>query len=44
MATSLYPKEGNPFNSGVKYPVEKEVLLCELIEKSCKFYNYIRAD
>jgi hypothetical protein len=38
------PKEGNPFNSEVKYPVEKEVLLCELIEKSCKFYNYIRAD
>ena len=36
-------KEGNPFNSHVKYPIEKEVLLCEFIDKSCKFYNYIRA-
>jgi hypothetical protein len=37
-------KEGNPFNSDTKYPIEKEVLLCEYIEKSCKFYNYIRAE
>lgn len=37
-------KEGNPFDMNVKYPIEKEVLLCELIEKSCKLYNYIRAD
>ena len=36
-------KEGNPFNTNVKYPIEKEVLLCELIEKSSKFCNYIRS-
>ena len=36
-------KEGNPFNSDSKYLIEKEVLLCEYIDKSCKFYNYIRA-
>ena len=37
-------KEGDPFNPEAKYPIEKEVLLCELIEKSTKFYNYIKAD
>lgn len=36
-------KEGNPFNTDSKYPIKKEVLLCEFIDKSCKFYNYIRA-
>jgi hypothetical protein len=35
-------KEGNPFNTeGVH--VKKEVMLCEYIENSTKFYNYIRA-
>ena len=32
----------NPFEIKSKYPVEKEILLCEYIDKSCKFYNYIR--
>lgn len=32
----------NPFELKSKYPIEKEVLLCEFIDKSCKFYNYIR--
>ena len=36
-------KEGNPFDVRTKYPITKDVLLCEFIEKSCKFYNYIRA-
>ena len=36
-------KEGNPFDIKTKYPIVKDVLLCEFIEKSCKFYNYIRA-
>jgi hypothetical protein len=36
-------KEGNPFNIDAKYPIQKEALLCEFIDKSCKFYNYIRA-
>lgn len=37
-------KKENPF-SGEKasHPINKEVLLCEFIDKSCKFYNYIRA-
>jgi hypothetical protein len=36
-------KTGNPFKITTKYPIEKEALLCEFIDKSCKFYNYIRA-
>lgn len=36
-------KEGNPFNTSAKYHIQKEALLCEFIENSCKFYNYIRA-
>lgn len=36
-------KSGNPFNNGSKYAIEKEVLLTEFIDKSCKFYNYIRS-
>lgn len=35
--------EGNPFEINYKYPVKKEIMLCELIERSTKFYNYIRA-
>lgn len=37
-------KTENPFNIKSKYPIEKEVLLMEYIDKSCKFYNYIRSD
>lgn len=33
----------NPFNITNKYPIEKDVLLCEYIENSNKFYNYIRS-
>ena len=36
-------KTGNPFDVSHNYGVEKEVLLCEFVDKSCKFYNYIRA-
>lgn len=36
-------KSGNPFNIESKYPIEKEVLLTEYIDKSYKFYNYIRS-
>lgn len=36
-------KKGNPFNLKAEHPIQKEVLLCEFIDKSCKFYNYIRA-
>lgn len=41
------PKSGktkNPFNSEAKYKIKKETMLCEYIDKSCKFYNYIRSD
>ena len=34
----------NPFDVKSKYPIETEVLLCEFIDKSAKFYNYIRSD
>ncbi len=37
-------KEGNPFSIEAKYPIEKDVLLCEHINNSCKFYNYIRSE
>jgi hypothetical protein len=33
----------DPFNIQSKYPIEKEVLLCEYIENSSKFYNYIKS-
>ncbi len=36
-------KDGNPFSTKSKYPIEKEVLLTEYIDESCKFYNYIRS-
>ena len=36
-------KEGNPFNTESKYSITKETLLSEYIDKSSKFYNYIRA-
>ena len=37
-------KSLEPFNIKSKYPVEKEVLLCEYIDNSSKFYNYIRSE
>jgi hypothetical protein len=36
-------KKGNPFQIEGKYPIEKDVLLIEYIDKSCKFSNYIRS-
>jgi hypothetical protein len=33
----------NPFEIKSKYPIMKEVLLCENIEKSCKLQNYVRS-
>jgi len=39
----LCRKEGNPFVIKTKHPIEKEVLLCEYIDKSYKLYNYIRS-
>ena len=36
-------KEGNPFENNSKYTVEKEVLLMEYLDKSTKFYNYIKS-
>ncbi len=36
-------KGGNPFVCDSKYMVEKEVLLTEYLEKSYKFYNYIKS-
>lgn len=37
-------KSGNPFNiKDIKYPIKKEVLLCEYINKSYKLYNYIKS-
>jgi len=37
-------KKGNPFDITCKHPIEKEIMLTEYIEKSTKFYNYIRSD
>ena len=37
-------KRGNPFLITTKHPIEKEILLTEYIDNSCKFYNYIRSD
>lgn len=37
-------KVGNPFQITTKYPIEKEILLTEYIDKSNKLYNYIRSD
>ncbi len=34
----------NPFEINNKYPIEKDLLLCEYIENSNKFYNYIRSE
>jgi hypothetical protein len=36
-------KAKNPFKIKSKYAVEKEVLLLELVEKSSKFYSYIKS-
>jgi hypothetical protein len=37
-------KIGNPFQITTKYPIEKEILLTEYIDKSNKLYNYIKSD
>lgn len=37
-------KSKNPFEINSKYPIEKELLLCEYIKNSSKFYNYIYSD
>jgi hypothetical protein len=44
ITTSTEPnrKSKNPFEIKSKYSIKKEVLLCEYIEKSHKFYNYIK--
>jgi hypothetical protein len=34
--------QSNPFEITNKYPVNKDILLAEFIDKSAKFYNYIR--
>lgn len=39
-----FRKVKNPFEIVSKYPIEKEVLLCEYISGSSKFYNYIRSE
>jgi hypothetical protein len=36
-------KSANPFELNTKYSIEKEVLLCEYLDKSYKFCTYIRA-
>lgn len=41
---SLSRKSGNPFLITSKHPIEKEILLSEYINNSCKFYNYIKSD
>lgn len=35
-------KSKNPLTITSKYSIEKEILLCEFIDKSYKFYNYIK--
>jgi hypothetical protein len=36
-------KHVNPFHIQSHYPITKQVLLCEYVNNSTKFYNYIRA-
>jgi hypothetical protein len=36
-----YKKKSNPFEISSKYPIQKDVLLCEYIDKSKKFGHYI---
>lgn len=36
-------KKGNPFLLETEYPITQEVLLCEYIENSNKFYSYIKS-
>lgn len=33
----------NPFVIKSKYPIEKDILLMENVDNSCKFYNYIKS-
>ena len=37
-------KTKNPFDIKSKYSIEKEILLCEYIKNSYKFYNYIKSE
>lgn len=37
-------KSKNPFEIKSKYAIEKEILLCEFIDNSAKFYNYIKSE
>ena len=38
-------KSGNPFViDNARYKIKGDVLLCEYIQNSCKFYNYIKAN
>ena len=39
-----FRKTSNPFKIVSKYPIEKEILLCEYVSKSSKFYNYIKSE
>ena len=39
-----YRKASNPFEVKSKYPIEKDILLCEFIDRSSKFYNYIKSE
>lgn len=38
-----YKKTSNPFKIVSKYPIKKDLLLCEFLDKSAKFYNYIKS-
>ena len=38
-----FRKTDNPFNIISKYPIEKELLICEYVNNSSKFYNYIKS-
>jgi hypothetical protein len=34
----------NPFEITNKYPIQKDILLCEFLDNTTKFYNYIRSE
>ena len=38
-----FRKTKNPFDIVSKYPIEKDILICEYIDSSSKFYNYIKS-
>jgi hypothetical protein len=47
ITTSIEPnfrKSKNPFEITSKYPIDKDIMLCEHVNNATKFYNYIKTE